>query len=301
MAASGGDRLVILDGGTGRELKRRGVPVPETIWSANALFVAPEIVLAVHRDYLAAGADVITTNNYTVTPAILALDGLDACFEELTRLAGQLARAAADSVGGGKRVAGCLPPLLGSYRPDLLAPEDERSRLYGRIAALLAPFVDLFLCETMATPEEARTAAAAATATGKPVWVSWTVDDGAEGPPSGLLRGGHSLAEAVGALDGLAVEAVLVNCSPPEAIDAAMPALRAAAGGRAFGGYANAFAPVPKTWRLEEAGFVPSRDVPPERYRDHARTWHAGGARIVGGCCGIGPEHIALVKSALAA
>src|SRR5437868_709145 len=63
---------IILDGGMGRELWRRGVEVPPTLWSANALLAAPQTVQQIHQDYIAAGADIITLNNYSLVPGVLA-------------------------------------------------------------------------------------------------------------------------------------------------------------------------------------------------------------------------------------
>ena len=97
------DRLLapplLLDGGMGRELRFRGVEIPETIWSANALLVAPDIVRQIHADYIAAGADVITTNTYGVIRADLAKAGIAERFAELNLLACQLAAEARDGVG----------------------------------------------------------------------------------------------------------------------------------------------------------------------------------------------------------
>ncbi|HUL08105.1 MAG TPA: homocysteine S-methyltransferase family protein, partial [Candidatus Acidoferrum sp.] len=84
-------RPALLDGGMGRELRNRGVPIPNTIWSANALLVAKDVVLQVHKDFIEAGADIITTNTYGVIKNDLKKEGLEDKFAELNRLAGKLA------------------------------------------------------------------------------------------------------------------------------------------------------------------------------------------------------------------
>jgi S-methylmethionine-dependent homocysteine/selenocysteine methylase len=283
-------KTILLDGGTGRELKRRGIDVPSTIWSAQALMTAPSAVRDVHADYIRAGADVITTNNYTCTRDILGSVGLAGRLSELTVLARDIANEARAEWGqSGVRIAGSLPPLISSYRPDLVHPETVMRAAYDEIAGLLAPGVDLFLCETMATAVEARIAAMAALATGKPVWVSFTLEDSTY---NGRLRSGESVAEALAALDGLAIDAVLFNCTPPEAIDVALPEIRACAGGK-IGAYANAFLPVPKQWVMASDGLNPTRpELDAARYGQFAAGWLKDGIDIVGGCCGIGPEHI---------
>jgi S-methylmethionine-dependent homocysteine/selenocysteine methylase len=270
------------------------------IWSATGLLVAPDTVRQIHADYLAAGADVITTNTYGVIRADLAREGLEDRFAALTRLAGRLAQEAREAVGRPARIAGSLPPLRGSYRPDLVGPFAEIAPLYAEQAELLAPHVDLFLCETMSSAAEACAAAWAASRTGKPVWVAWTLaEDG-----SGRLRSGETLATAMAALDGLAIAACLVNCCPPESVTAAMPELVRLGPPGGAGGYANTFRPVPAGWTLdgpgETDGLLPLRDdLDPERYAAHAARWRAAGAGIVGGCCGTRPAHVARLAALL--
>jgi S-methylmethionine-dependent homocysteine/selenocysteine methylase len=128
------------------------------------------------------------------------------------------------------------------------------------------------------------------------VWVSWTLAD--EGQPR--LRSGETLATAAAALEGIALEARLVNCSRPEAVDAAMADLLALGG--PVGAYSNAFPAVDK---LKHGGTVDvlghRDDLVPERYADFALGWAEAGAAIVGGCCETGPEHIAALRDRLLA
>ena len=130
--------ITVLDGGTGRELHRVGAPFRQPEWSALALIEAPDAVRQVHAAYLAAGADVITSNSYALTPfhigaARFATDG-----GRLADLAGRIGRAA---IGDGPgRLAGSLPPVLGSYRPDLFDPaKAARRRGTCRRGQLAAP------------------------------------------------------------------------------------------------------------------------------------------------------------------
>jgi S-methylmethionine-dependent homocysteine/selenocysteine methylase len=277
----------------GRELRRRGVRIADTIWSASALLDAPETVRQVHADFIAAGADVIITNTYGVIRHELAREGVEDRFADLNRLACELAARACAEAGRQVLIAGALPPLRGSYRPDLVGPYDEIEPLYAEQAALLAPHVDLLICETMSSAAEGLAAASAACKTGKPVWLSWTLHE----DRSGRLRSGERVAAAHRALDDLPVQAFLVNCCAPESISVALPELVALAAGP-VGGYANAFAPVPDDWTLDGSGptngLLDLRgDMTPEVYAGFAQAWLDAGARLIGGCCGIGPEHIA--------
>ena len=249
-----------------------------------------------HVDFIEAGARVITINSYAATPERLAREGAEEMFEPLQQRALDLAHAARDAArGDGEvRIAGCLSPLFGSYHPELTISFEETLGIYRRIVAQQAERVDLMLCETMASAEEARAAAIAASESGKPVWVSWTLAD--HGQPR--LRSGETLATAAAALEGIALDARLVNCSRPEAVDAALPDLLALGG--PVGAYANAFPAVDK---LKHGGTVDvlghREDLVPERYADFALGWAEAGAAIVGGCCETGPEHIAALRDRL--
>ena len=291
--------VVLLDGGTSLELLRRSANKAPRHWSAEYLMSEPDLVRAVHLDYIRAGARVVTTNAYSASFTRMAMVMAEDRVPELQRLACTLAREARDqagAAGAGVAIAGCIPPLNGTYRPDRVRGFATNVDEYRRLAELQAPHVDLFLCETMSTAEEARAAAAAVGEFGRPVWVGWTLDDTAP-----TLRSGESIATARAALDGLAVGAVLANCSPPETISAAMPALVAT--GLPSGGYANGFTAIPKTFLPGKTrDQVKSReDLGPDAYARFALDWVEAGAAIVGGCCEVGPEHIARLRDLLVA
>ena len=290
------NRLVLLDGGLGRELRFRGVEIPKTIWSAGALMTDPKVVRKIHLDYIAAGADIITTNTYGIIRQELAKEGIEDRFAELNILACNLAIEARAVSGRDVFIAGSLPPLGGSYRPDLVGPRREIEARYQEQAELLAPHVDLLLCETMSSATEGQAAARAACRTGKPVWVAWTLHE----DRSGNLRSGENIAEAVAALQGLPVSGFLANCCAPESITNAMSQL-VETGAQWIGGYANTFAPIPQNWRLDgerdSDGLLTLRsDLGPEEYSVHVSRWLAAGATAVGGCCGTGPSHTAKMR-----
>jgi S-methylmethionine-dependent homocysteine/selenocysteine methylase len=292
-------RVILLDGGTSLELLKRSANKAPRHWSAEYLFAEPDLVRQVHLDYIRAGATVVTTNTYSASFTRMSMVMAEDRVPELQRRACDLAREARDragAMGAQVAIAGCIPPLNGTYRPDRVRGFATNVEEYRRLAELQAPHVDLFLCETMSTAEEARAAAAAVWEVGKPVWVGWTLDD-----TQPLLRSGETIAAARAALAGLPVGAVLANCSPPETITAAMPALVAT--GLPTGGYANGFTGIPKT-------FLPGRtkdqvrsreDLDPDAYAAFALGWAEAGATIVGGCCEVGPAHIARLRDGLLA
>ena len=163
-------------------------------------------------------------------------------------------------------------------------------------SAAQAAHVDLFLCETMLSAAEARAAATAARESGRPVWTALSVDD-ADGT---RLRSGEGVADGARAAVDAGAEAVLINCSSPEAVTTAVPLL--AGIGVPFGAYANGFVSVGALQPGKTVEVLEARDdLDPARYAGHALAWVAAGATIVGGCCEIGPAHIAALGQRLVA
>ncbi|MEZ4506624.1 MAG: homocysteine S-methyltransferase family protein [Thermomicrobiales bacterium] len=286
---------VLLDGGMGRELGFRGVEVSRYIWSAQALLDAPDVVREIHADYIAAGADIITTNTYCTLRSHLDKAGVADRYEELNRLAGALAVEARESADRPVLIAGSLAPMFESYRPDMVLPAAESEPVYREQAAILADYVDMFICETMSKSDEAVAAARAAAATGKPVWVSFNLHPSKHG----YVRSGETIGEAVAALDGIPVSGFLANCCMPELIEAGMPEL-VNTGSRFVGGYANTFLPTPDDWTLEENDLHNLReDLEPPAYLEFVEAWLDKGATVVGGCCGTRPAHIRAIANVL--
>lgn len=293
---------MILDGGMGRELNRMGAPFRQPEWSALALLEGPDFVRRAHAAFIASGADVITTNSYAVVPFHIGEERFRARAEELADLAGRLARQAADESGRQVLVAGSLPPLFGSYRPDLFKPAEAQALLKPLIAGL-RPHVDLWLAETQSALAEAREVAIALKGDSKPLWLSFTLEDAHPDSKRPALRSGESVVEAVALAGELGAATLLFNCSQPEvmghAIDAARAEARRLGLSIKIGCYANAFPP--RTDDEEANGTLSDirTDLDPQGYLAFARDWQKRGADIIGGCCGIGPEHIAAIKAAL--
>ncbi|MFT7648568.1 MAG: S-methylmethionine-dependent homocysteine/selenocysteine methylase [Candidatus Poriferisodalaceae bacterium] len=290
--------MILLDGGMGQELNRRGAK--ETpLWSAWALQHAPEMVAAVHADYVAAGADVLTVNSYATFRNRFEALGLDNQAPELTRVAGRLARQAADAADRHVLVAGSLPPLRNSYNPSPDASAAELLVEYTELVEGLDPYVDFYICETMGAVDEARAASEAARSTGKPVWVAFTLQGGS----GSHMLDGTSFQTAIAAAPA---EAYLLNCASPESITSALPVLIKAVAGSDYytaqtGAYANAFQEMPQGWSIRDGDPLPSGrdDMDEQRHVEVTRRWLEMGATIVGGCCEIGPTHIAAMAAAL--
>ena len=294
--------LWVLDGGMGRELARRGAPFRQPEWSALALMEAPETVREVHQAYVASGAQVITTNSYALVPFHIGDERFAEDGERLAALAGQLARDVADGQAGAVQVAGSLPPLFGSYRADLFEA-DRVSELATPLIRGLSPHVDIWLAETMSLIAEPLALKALLPGDGKPFWVSFTLEDEAPGSEP-TLRSGERVADAVAALASAGVSAILFNCCQPEVIEGALKVASAGlqALGRTdirLGAYANAFPPQPKEATANDGLDEIRADLRPQDYLGWAERWRAVGANLIGGCCGIGPEHIQALASRL--
>jgi S-methylmethionine-dependent homocysteine/selenocysteine methylase len=291
-----GEGVTLLDGAMGTELRMRGVEVPDhitSIWSAKALLDAPEVVVAIHRDYIDAGARVITANNYMVTPPLLARAGLEDRLEELAVRSVELAERARDAAGRPVRIAASLPPLSTSYRAEMVGDDAEILADYRRLAEILAPRVDLLLCETMSSAREGAAAATAASETGREAWLSWTL----QGDRPDRLPSGETLEEAFTAADGLGIAAFLVNCCAANFVTRAVPILRRLTE-LPVGGYANSVNVVPADGTASGIApeQLPSEPLDVDRYAAAAAQWIEGGATLVGGCCSTSPAHIARIQ-----
>jgi S-methylmethionine-dependent homocysteine/selenocysteine methylase len=302
--------VTLLDGGMGRELHRMGAPFRQPEWSALALIEAPQFVTRAHESYVAAGADVITTNTYAVVPFHIGAERFKTEGRALAQLAGRLARGVADRASRPVAVAGSLPPPCGSYRAEWFDVAVARPIVKTLVDAL-EPWVDIWLAETLSRIAEAELVreliGPASDPRVKPLWLSFTVEDavGTSGPAR--LRSGEPVANAAAAALRLGAGALLFNCSQPEVMGAAVEEARRvlqaagpAAAGVRIGVYANAFPPVNAA--VAEANVEVSAiraDLTPAAYRSWAESWAASGASIIGGCCGIGPEHIAALRAGL--
>ena len=288
-------QITLLDGSIGQEIVKRSGDRPTPLWSTSVMIEQPDVVSAVHGDYFAAGATVATANTYAVHRDRLVRAGLEDRFEDLLDIAMREAKAARDAHGSG-RVAAALGPIGASYRPDLDIPLEEAKRLFSELVRLMEPQADLFVLETVSSVEHARGALMGCTETQKPVWLAVSVqdDDGTK------LRSGEALQDLVPVIAEFQPAAVLLNCSRPEVIGTGLEIVKTF--GKPFGAYANGFTRITEGF-LQDAPTVDAleqrRDLGPKEYADFVMGWVAMGATIVGGCCEVGPAHIAEMAQAL--
>ncbi len=286
--------VLIHDGATGSELQRRGVYVSKGAkagklgpWSATANIDAPEIVRAVHENYLRIGVDIITSNNFWTSRARLAMAGLGDEWERYTRAAAEIAIGARDAINPNAWVAGGIaPPVVGELKDEFL----------DQVRVLAKSGVDLILAEYIGTIEDCVTAVDTCATAGLPVFlgVRHVTSDG-------TMQYGESFDDLGKALAGHPVDAILLMCSDPSATSASLPKLRAAYPG-AIGAYSNIGYRINEHFEEDGATHWHTIDqdtYPPDAYAEFARDWVSLGAQIVGGCCATGPEHIRAVHDAL--
>ncbi|PDT29361.1 homocysteine S-methyltransferase [Rhizobium sp. L9] len=288
----------ILDGGMSRELLRLGAELKQPEWSALALMNSPEVVRKVHQEFIAAGSEIITTNSYALVPFHIGENRFQEEGPALMRLAGRLAREAADAVTGRKvLVAGSLPPIFGSYEPENFEP----SRVQDYLEVLvenLAPFVDLWLGETLSLIAEGEAVRKAVAASAKPFWISFTLADDEAAIRGGApkLRSGESVEDAASWAVSSGAAAFLFNCSKPEvmqgAVETTARVFRERNAQIEIGVYANAFEGETGEAAANEGLHDTRDDLNDDAYSRFACSWAEAGATIIGGCCGIGAAHI---------
>ena len=276
---------LLLDSAMGTELERRGARSQLPLWSAWALLESPSLVLAIHRDDLEAGADILTANTFRTHRRSLEKAGKRKRAEELTLQAVELARRAAGESSRPILVAGSLSPLEDCYRPDLVPDDGTLWQEHGQQASLLqAAGADLILAETHNTVRELVAAVRAAKETGLPVIAS-AVTDG-----QGRLLSGETVEEAAKALTPFRPDALAINCVPAPSLLFDLRRLSEASPGAPLAAYGNLGPP------SGPGGTQFPYEIDPRDYAELARSWIAVGARIVGGCCGTTAAHTAALR-----
>jgi homocysteine S-methyltransferase len=289
-----GSTVLIGDGGLAGTLEMRGHDLSDALWSARLLVDRPDEIVAVHRAFLRAGASIVTTASYQASFEGFAARGLDrAATERLLRRSVELARrACAESDDGSPR---WVAASVGPYGAMLADGSEYRGR-YGRslaeltawhrprIAVLAEAGPDVLAIETIPDLDEAEALLAAAAEVDVPVWLSYSI-------AGDRTRAGQPLTEAFAlAAENPQVVAVGVNCCAPGDVAAAVAAARTATGKPVIA-YPNSG----EDWDAARRRWVGAPCFSP----DDAARWITEGARIVGGCCRVGPSGIAALARAL--
>ena len=275
-------KVILGDGAMGTMLHRAGLTdgAPER-WNVER----PDVVSSIYRAYVEAGSDFISTNTFGGTRNRLQLDGLADRVAELNEAGARLAREAA----GDRLVAGSIGPTGELMEPlGLLTPDGARESFAEQARALKAGGVDFALVETMSALEEAQAAVEGAREAGLPIAVTMTFDTNFH------TMMGVKPAQAVATIGGWGVSVIGANCgNGPAEIERIMTEMsQAGPEGVVLMAKSNAGMPRWKDDRITYGGT-------PEVMADYARRMRELGVRIIGGCCGSTPEHVAAMRAAL--
>jgi S-methylmethionine-dependent homocysteine/selenocysteine methylase len=286
-------KLIILDGATGTELQRRGVPMHGFAWSAAALDTHPETVRAVHEDYIRAGADVIITNSFSTARHVLEPAGLGDRVRALNQRAVALAQAAREYAANGRLIA--IAGSISSFRAAGVPAAQVEANYREQAEVLAEAGVDLLALEMMYSVEQAAPAIRAALTTGLPTWLGFSCRVAGDGTVQ-LLDGspfaaGLSQSLALLAHLPLGGTAVMVMHTLTEDIAPALDIVRKHWSGP-IGVYAHSGKWIDPNWQFVDL-------ISPEDYLTLAQQWVEIGAQMIGGCCGIGPAYIRLLKKRL--
>lgn len=282
---------LLLDGATGTELQRRGFDTNSRAWSAAAIREAPDLLQQIHREYVAAGADIITANTFRTHARSLQQTPWHNSAKALTCEAVALARQAAAET---TYIAGSIAPLEDCYSPDLTPSRKELEREHAQMVQhLVESSVDLILIETQITIREAVVIARLCAEAQIPYLLSFTCGR------DGQLLSGESLADAVHKVLPLHPTALLVNCIPVEEVQERLAVIKSA------GQRNTSTAPVPigayaNTGRLMSDGsWESTAGEIPAVYAEFAVSWKEFGIQLIGGCCGTTPVHIESIYNRL--
>jgi S-methylmethionine-dependent homocysteine/selenocysteine methylase len=280
----------------GTELQRRGAPMDHVAWSAVALETHPDLVQQIHEDYVSAGADVIIANSFAASRHVLEPAGLGDRVAAFNLRSVELAKAARDRAGKGREIAiaGSISSFVAEADVRNMPTSSVAAASYREQAELLAQAgVDLLALEMMRDVPQSRLAVEAAAATGLPVWVGFTCMLGPDGSAA-KLRGREreeDLSDALGPVMAAGGSLVAVMHSDLDAIDPALDVV--------FAGWSGPVAVYPHSGDWAPPNWQFTGIISPAEFAALGVGWTSRGVKVVGGCCGIGPEHIRQLARAI--
>ncbi len=289
--------LILIDGATGSETVKRGVPELPNGWAGGAALTHPEVVRAIHDDYLAIGADLIVANTFAAGRNILADAGVVDQFETVNRRAVEIAVRARDEASGADHVVVAAGISNWSFTGERLDLERLYDDTVAQATIMRNAGAEFLSLEMMVDLERFEVTLAAAATVGLPLWVGFSIgpEEGCE--PEALgdplpLRDGGVLTDAVDhVVASGAVDAVCLMHSDVRLVEVGLAAIRSRWPGP-LGAYGHAAEIVDGEWVFHDV-------LTPGEYAAHVPSWLTLGATMVGGCCGMGPEHLRRVAAAL--
>ena len=291
--------VILLDGGTGTELQRRGATMDPDAWCGPATLEHDRLLTEIHADYIAAGAEVITANTFASSRLMLSRTGFADRIEEINRRAVEAALRARDTAPGGDRVvvAGSLSHMVPLYEgtdiaDPALAPSDaDTAAAFDELARILAESgCDLILLEMMYCPRRIRMALDAALGTGLPVWFGFSVRRAPDGRVLSFCPHADLALDEITALIPGRIDAAGVMHSGAELTAEALRSVRAH--------YDGPLMAYPDSGHFEMPDWQFVDVIAPERFEALCADWIRSGVQVIGGCCGLTIAHIEAARRA---
>ena len=271
---------ILIDGATGTEIERRGVPQLENAWNGGGALSHPQVLRAVHEDYLRLGAEIIIANTFATHFHALQEAGEAERFEEYNRRGVELAIEARDELQKDDAlVAGGIS--YWSWSGNHPGLQELKTAAERQVEVIAAAGADLFILEMMIDIDRMLILLDAAVSTGLPVWAGFTCEPDADGAIR--LRNGEPFSDALAAIEGR-VDLVTVMHTEVEHIDACLDVALSNWSGP-LGVYAHSSDSMDHRWVFDDT-------ISPADYCTAAQRWLDRGVRVIGGCCGIEPRHI---------
>lgn len=289
----------LMDGGTGTELERRGARMDGVNWSGASVVMHPDLLRGVHEAYIRAGAEIVITGSFATSRHVLDCSGAGHMFRKVNRQAAALACEARDNC----RREGCAQEVyVAGSISTFNAGLDRNSRPPAALARanyrdqaeiLMEAGADFIILEMVREIETAGHAVDGILAAGAPFWMGFSCQGDREGEPLLWDNKAETLAQAVDALAPLGASLLAVMHTLTEEADRALDALTARWSGP-VGVYAHSGVFSWPNWQFMDM-------ISPEDYAARALGWVDKGAQVIGGCCGIGPEHLEVLRARLPA
>ena len=281
--------FILIDGATGTEIERRGVPMIDNAWNGGGALTHPDIVRQVHEDYVRCGAQVVISNTFSTSRYVLQDAGLEEHFEFLNRRGIELAREARNNMGATNvLVAGGITHW--SFSGRYPAPQQLMANIAEQAAIMAAAGADLIMLEMMADVEHLLILLEAAQSNGLPVWIGFSCRLDEQGQVR--LLSGPTLAEGLAAIEDKDAALVSIMHTEVEDVDACLDVLKANWSGP-VGVYAHSGSFMAPNWVFNDT-------ISPADYAAAAKGWLQHGVQVIGGCCGIGLEHMQLLEQIVA-
>ena len=283
--------VIIMDGGTGTEMEKRGVPMEDKSWSASSTIAQPGTLRQIHEEYIRAGADIIITNTFSTSRHVLEACDLADKFELINATAACIAVEARDNAADRPvYIAGSI--ATSTFWAEQPPPAVAQTNFNDQADILAEGGVDFFVLEMMRDIEYTKIAHQAAKRTGLPVWIGYSTNIDNDGTVQLVYT--QETIRLADALQTLSIEEtplVSIMHTLTEDIQPSLSVLKENWSGP-MGVYAHSGEFIMPNWQFIDM-------ISPEAYAVEAQKWLAQGVQVIGGCCGIGPKHIRMLKEVL--